>query len=230
MPESTATGKPESETQTGATPQDETSTQATSETLETTTETSSSDSAKELESLKAALKKANSEAAANRKAAKELSDLKAQAEEAGQTAQQKLEKQLKDLQTAHDTATKTLQERTVNYEVKLQASQQGLDPTLAAKLITPGEVTFDEDGSPNNIADLLKSLIKTYPNLVGKQQAQTSGGATNPSKSASTGAAQINEQFVRDVLSGKLPNDTYSKLAPEQRVQFLNVQQSMGRR
>lgn len=190
-------------------------------------ETISLEDAKKLRSeasnLRSRLKAAEAKAA-------ELDQLKAEAEASKLSEAEKLQKKLADLQASHDSVNKQLQERTVSYEVKLQAAQQGLEPTLAAKLVSTSEVTFDEDGSPNNIAELLKSLIKTYPNLVSKQQAPTSGGATNPARSSTSGATQINEQFVRDVLSGKLPHDTYIKLAPEQRVQFLNVQQSMSRR
>ena len=71
--------------------------------------------------------------------------------------------------------------------LQVQAVQQGIDATLATKLIDRDEIVFDENCTPTNSTELLKALIKTYPNLVTKQPAPTSGGATNPSRAA-TGA------------------------------------------
>lgn len=231
MPDNSTTGTPQDEMSNGGTPQDAMSTTQTDERSESTTQTPSADDlAKEIEQLRTALKKANNDAKAHRLKADELDKLKAETEASKLSETEKLQKQVQALQTEKQQAIQSAQEVRTNAAIQVEAMQQGLDPKLASKLIERSELELDEQGNPTNVSELLKSLIKQYPNLAGKQQAPTSGGATNPARSSTSGATQINEQFVRDVLSGKLPHDTYSKLAPEQRIQFLNVQQSMSRR
>jgi myosin heavy subunit len=165
---------------------DETSGNAKQPTLE--------EALKELEATRSALKKANQEAASHRHKAKELDDLKAQIENEKLTEQQKLEKRLADIQAEHSNVTRQSQERIINYEVRLQAAQMGIiDTDAAARLLDLSEMTFDDAGLPNNVDKLLKDLVKNKPYLVGKTNGTglSSGGATNPARSATNGPKKI---------------------------------------
>jgi hypothetical protein len=227
MPEEITTSV-ESETPT-ADPQTETVTTPADagETPEETTEpqlqsSSTDDVAKELERLKAELaseqsarKKANAEAAKHRHAAKELEDLKSQIESEKLSTQEKLEKRLADLQRTHDDAIRQNQERTINYEVRLQAAQLGIaDPNDAVKLLDWSEIEYDDNGAPTNVDDLLKTLVKAKPYLVVRKPV-TSGGATNPPRSATTAPKEINAEYIRNLK----PAD-YAALSPAQRAEI----------
>lgn len=204
-------------------PQPATGASGTGETpATTTTQPSLEDALRELESAKAALKKANSEAASHRHKANELDKLKAEAEAANLSETEKLQKKLAELQKAHDTVTRQSQERIISYEVRLQAAQMGIvDPDAAAKLLDWSGIEYDDSGTPTNVSDLLKALIKAKPYLAGKAASTTSGGATNPSRSQATESGEITEQYVRDVTSGKI---RWQDLTPERRTAILNWQ------
>lgn len=169
-------------------------TPATDETSGNAKQTTLEEALKELENARSALKKANQEAASHRHKAKELDDLKAQIENEKLSTQEKLEKRLADMQAEHATATRQSQERIINYEVRLQAAQMGIiDTDAAAKLIDWSELTFDDAGLPNNVDKLLKDLVKNKPYLASKVNGTglSSGGATNPARSATNGPKQI---------------------------------------
>lgn len=204
-------------------PQPATGTPGTGETPATTTaQPSLEDALKELESAKAALKKANAEAASHRHKANELDKLKAETEAAKLSETEKLQKQLAELQKAHDTISRQSQERIISYEVRLQAAQMGIvDPDAAAKLLDWSEIEYDDNGTPKNVNDLLKALIKAKPYLAGKAASATSGGATNPSRSQAAESGEITAQYVQDVTSGKI---RWQDLTPERRTAILNWQ------
>ena len=156
------------------------------------------DALKEIESLKTALKKTNSESAGHRLKAKELDELKAQIEAEKLSETEKLQKKISDLQSQHDTLTRQQQERIVSYEVRLQAASMGVvDPDAAARLLDWSEIDYDDNGSPTNVEDLLKKLLKSKPYLAGKQSASsTSGGATNPPRSQSTAPQALSHEVI----------------------------------
>jgi hypothetical protein len=155
-------------------------------------------------------KKLRSEAANLRKRLKGFEEAETKAKEAQLSEQQKLEKKLADLQAQHDAVARQSQERIVNYEVRLQAAQMGIvDPDAAARLLDWSGIEYDDDGSPQNVSELLKGLLKAKPYLAGKQ-APTSGGATNPSRSQSSGAQSLSWEVI-----GQMKPEEYAARSSE---------------
>ena len=141
---------------------------------------------KQLADLKAALKKANAESASHRHKAKELDELKAQLEQEKLTETERLQKQLTDLKSQHDEYVQAQTEQTIRHNVSLEAARQGVDPKAldkVARFLDWEEIDIGEDGKPTNIRELVEQLIADIPGLKSKA-AQTSGGATNPPRSA----------------------------------------------
>lgn len=172
----------------------------------TTPQLTIDDALKEIDRLKADLKKVHSESAGHRNKAKELDDLKAKLEADKLSETEKLQKQLATLQSEHDNAIRAAQERTINYEVRLQAAQMGIvDPDAAAKLLDWSQIEYDDNGAPTNVNDLLKNLLKTKSYLAGKAQVQTSGGATNPSRSTTTAPQTLSWEVI-----GNMKPDEYN--------------------
>ena len=208
--ETLATEQPPSEmdtTPTGETPASETATPEKQASPDAT------ELAKELESLKAALKKANKESAGHRQKAKELDDLKAQIEAEKLSETEKLQKQLAKLQAERDEVTRQSQERTINYEVRLQAARLGIaDPTDAVKLLDWSEIEYDDAGTPTNVEDLLRQLVKAKPYLVANTRSAptTSGGATNPSRSQTTAPEPLSWTVI-----SKMTTQQYEARRPE---------------
>ena len=168
-----------------------------------TNDTISLDEAKKLRSEAANLR---SRLRSTEAKAKELDDLKAKLEADKLSETEKLQKQLATLQSEHDNAIRAAQERTINYEVRLQAAQMGIvDPDAAAKLLDWSQIEYDDNGSPTNVNDLLKNLLKTRPYLAGKAQVQTSGGATNPSRSTTTAPQTLSWEVI-----GNMKPDEYN--------------------
>src|SRR2546423_6845282 len=192
MGDEPTTSTSSSETRKEADPTTETVlTSESSETLETTNEQTSSDAIqKELDRLKASLKRANAEAKEHREKATELAKFKAEIdarnmsdEEKRQAERQNLEKQLADLQKERESATRQTQKLRVTNEVFKHGQRLNIiDLDAADRLLDDSQIEYDDSGNPSNIEALLKTLVKERSWLVGKQ-AQTSGGATNPSRS-----------------------------------------------
>jgi hypothetical protein len=171
----------------------------TDETSGATTTEQQQLSTEEYERVKASLKRANAEAKTYRQKADELDKLKADLEASKLSEKERLEKSNSDLQKKFDDLTRQHQERTVNYEVQLKAAQMGIvDPDAASKLLDHGAIEYDATGSPTNVDDLLKDLIKLKPYLAGKITAAppTSGGATNPSRSQSNAPSALSEDVI----------------------------------
>jgi hypothetical protein len=159
------------------------------------------------------------ENAAARVKAKELDDLKQKLETDKLTETEKLTKQIADLQKAHDDAVKQAQTLKLNAAISSQAARLGFaNPDLAAKLLDASQIA--DDGS--NVESLLKDLLKSEPYLAGTQRA-SSGGATNPSRSAANANQGITEEFVQQLVSGQLGPDAYNKLTPAQRAQVTEI-------
>lgn len=186
------TDAPVSETQTGDLQQTEmVNTTSSDATSDASGKPSLDEALRELDTLRTALKKANAEAAGHRHKAKELDDLKSQIETEKLSEKERLEKRVAELQNAQEVSNRQHQERAINYEVRLQATQIGIiDTDAAVKLLDWSELEFNEDGSPSNVEELLKKLIKNKSYLLGKP-ANGSGGATNPSRSSSTGVKEL---------------------------------------
>ena len=168
-----------------------------------TNDTISLDEAKKLRSEAANLR---SRLRSTEAKAKELDDLKAKLEADKLSETEKLQKQLATLQSEHDNAIRAAQERTINYEVRLQAAQMGIvDPDAAARLLDWSQIEYDDNGAPTNVNDLLKNLLKTKSYLAGKAQVQTSGGATNPSRSTTTAPQALSWEAI-----GNMKPDEYN--------------------
>lgn len=215
--EETTSSDTQSETQNVSDPTTATVTES-SETQETTT--SNTDLEERFKRMEAALKKANAEAKATRLERDELRTFKERTEsdkltdtEKRDAAQKKLEQQLTELQSQNSNLLTKLQERTINSEVRLQAMQMGMDAKAASKLIDYSEVLTDDEGTPTNIPELLKKLQKEYPTLLGSApRQQTSGGATNPPRSQTSGRDLTREEAQRIMTAGR---DEFHKLSPE---------------
>lgn len=170
--------------------------------------TTPDDTQKQIEELKAALKKANTEAATHRHKANELDKLKADAEAAQLSEAEKTQRKLAELQAQYDTAIREKQEIATNAEVRLQATQMGIDPRAASKLLDSAAIERDDQGNPTNVPALLKDLVKEYPFLAGKAPAPTSGGATNPPRSQSNGQQELSWDVIIDLQKNpKLYNE-----------------------
>ena len=221
MEETTSSGST-SETQGGQDPKGETPTQATTETLETTTTQSSDDISREIERLKASLKRANAEAKQYREQATELSSFKERTEteklsdnEKREAAQKKLEQQLAEHQNTNGTLLKQLQEARITNEVFKNASKLNIiDIDAASKLLDGSRIEYDDNGNPTNIDILLKELVKQRSWLVGKPPVQTSGGATNPSRSQTSGPQTITKEYIAQIQSGG--PQAWAQLSPEE--------------
>lgn len=176
------------------------------------------DALKEIESLKTALKKTNAESAGHRIKAKELDELKAQIESEKFSEQEKLQKQISDLKAQHEEAVRQHQETKVRAAVERQAHHIGIvDEDAAVRLLDWSEIEYDDKGSPTNIEDLLKKLLKAKPYLAGKAAASsTSGGATNPPRSVSTAPPALS----REVIASMKPEEYRERRAEVQ--QWMN--------
>jgi hypothetical protein len=228
MEETTTT--PISETQNDVeTPQGETpTTTQTGETPESTTSTTDSvapDDAtrKENERLHAALKRANAEAKENRLARDELKRLKEEAENAKLSETERLQKELTDLKAKHEEYTQAQTERAIKQDVALEAAKLGVDPNVldkVARFLDWEEIEVDEAGKPTNVRALVEQLVKDIPGLKSKgASVSTSGGATNPPRSATT-TQHTAEEYINRLGQGKLKDDEYNALSPSMKRQI----------
>lgn len=166
-------------------------------------------SAEEYERMITELRK---EAAGHRLKLKKFEDEEAKRLEAQMTEQQKLEKRVADLQKAHDDALRTHQEYRINAEVRLQATQLGFaNVEDATRLLDWTQIAYGDDGTPENVQALLKDLLKTKPYLAGsKATPVTSGGATNPPRSQSSGPPALSWEVI-----GRMTAQEYAARQPE---------------
>ena len=214
MDNDTSTSTSTSETRKEADPQTETVTTQNDATSGSTTEPSIDELKAQVQRMEAALSKSNREGKDHRLTAidlatklKDLEAFKAQVDAEKLTTEQKqeltrqnLEKQLADLQKEKEIATRQTQELRVTNEVFKHGQRLNIiDLDAAVKLLDSSQIEYDESGQPINIEALLKTLVKDRTWLVSKQQ-QTSGGATNPSRSATNGSGEITPEYAKKVL------------------------------
>lgn len=147
--------------------------------------------------------------------AAKLSDQEKQA-----LAQKKIEQQLAEYQAQNSDLLRQLQEARISNEVLKQSSKLNIiDLDAAGKLIDSSRIDYDESGNPTNIDSLLKELVKARPWLAGKAQQQTSGGATNPPRSQTSGPQQITKEYVEQIQRGgpsawsALPEDEQKRIS-----------------
>lgn len=161
-----------------------------------------SKSAEDYERMIADLRKEN---AGHRTKLKKFEDDEAKRTEAQLSEQEKKDKRYADLQKAHDDALRSHQEYRINSEVRIQAAQMGFaDIADATRLLDWSEITYDEDGTPNNVKDLLTKLLKAKPYLAGKPAlpAPTAGGATSPARSTTSGPQTLTKEYVASIQRG----------------------------
>ena len=87
----------------------------------------------------------------------------------------------------------------------------------AIRLVDTSALEHDDNGKPTNADDLMKQLVKTRPWLTGgtpQQRPQTGGGATQPPRSATSGAQTITKEYVAQVQSGG--QQAWNALSPEE--------------
>lgn len=149
-----------------------------------------------LEDALAALRKAREEAAGYRVKAKELDALKQEIADAKLTAEQRLQKQLAEAQAERDRTNTQAQERVVRAEIRSTARELGLKPELALRLLDYAALTYDDDGDPTNVSDLLTQAAQDYgiPLASGPTAAPvaaTSAPAPAPTPAAATPAAPV---------------------------------------
>jgi|GEM_PF-814003 len=136
-----------------------------------------------------------------------------------EAASRKLEQQLAEHQSQNSALLRELQEARINNEVFKQASKLNIiDVDAASKLIDGSRIEYDDAGNPTNIDALLKDLVKQRSWLVGKPQVQTSGGATNPSRSQTSGPQQITKEYVAQIMKGG--PQAWAALSPEEQLRI----------
>ena len=173
-----------------------------------------------------ALRKARDDAKKIRLDAKRLAELEAaeqQRAEAALSEKERYEKKIADLQAQVAEQTRSSQERVIRSDIRSAADKLGVKPELAYRLLDYAAITFNDDGDPTNISDLLKAAMEEYgltpqssaPAATGgngQQQQQPSNpvpqtGATNPPRgSQRVGANGVFAQgeIVRNVLDSRL--------------------------
>lgn len=173
-----------------------------------------SKSADDYERMIAELRK---EAAGYRTKNKKYEEEEAKRAEAQLSEQQKLEKRNADLQKSLDDTLKSHQEYKINAEVRLQAAQLGFaDLSDAMRLLDLTAIEYDQDGAPSNVKNLLSQLLKAKPYLAGKPATQpSSGGATNPPRSITSGQAEVTDAFI-----ASLTPSAYAELSPDMKLRI----------
>lgn len=104
---------------------------------------------------------------------------------------EKANKRAADAEAQLNDRTRAYQERLVKAEIKAGAAGVGIiDPDAAVKLLDWSQFEYDDEGVPTNISKLLDQLVKDKPYLAGARAsgAVSSGGVTNPSRSATSAA------------------------------------------
>lgn len=187
----------------------------------TSTEPQAGESQSETFSLEEA-KKLRSEAANLRKRLKAFEEAEQQAKDAQKTEQQRIQDELAELRSHLDNRAAELLEARVHAEIGKLASKFNflLSPDLVAQLLNWSQIEVDEDtGKPTNVEKLLADLAKSAPDIVRKQAAPTSGGATNPPRSQTADSVEITQAYVNRLMSNKAEWDG---LPQDQRTRVLN--------
>lgn len=175
----------------------------TDETSGTKLPQSIDDALKQIESLQAALKAANKESASHRHKLKGFEDAEAQRQQAQMSEQEKLQKQLADLQAQHDEAVRMLEEDRNYATLERTGRTLGItDPTALDDAVNLALIKLateeDESAKPE---DVMKDVIKARPWLTSRQAQAAAGGATNPSRSASSNVGEITMANLSEAMN-----------------------------
>lgn len=131
--------------------------------------------------LRDALDKARKDAAKSRVDAKRLAELEAaeqQRADAALSEKERYEKTIADLQAQVAEQTRSSQERVIRSDIRSAADKLGVKPELAYRLLDYAAITFNDDGDPTNISDLLKAAMEEY-GLTPASAAPAANGAVN---------------------------------------------------
>ena len=170
------------------------------------------------------------EAAQRRIDAKRLAELEKifqDAEDAKLTEQQKLDKERAKQQERIADLEREKQEYAIRADVKLAAAELGISQKLARLILSYEQITFDENGDPTNVADLLRAAAEEHGITAaanstgaatpgangnarnGSQPHVSSGGAVNPGRSntSNNGLFDGDPQQVMGRISRLSPNE-----------------------
>ncbi len=150
------------------------------------------------------VKRLREEAAGHRTKVKELEDKVRGFETEKLTESEKLKLAATEAEARAAKADARLKANSTRFEVMLQAGQMGcIDPEAAFRLIDQASITFDGDGNPTNVGDVLKGLEQSKPYLFAKPQAGSGNGSTTNSQSSSHGGsltmADIEKMSVEEI-------------------------------
>lgn len=150
--------------------------------------------------------------------ASQLSDKEKQ-----ELASKKLQEQLATLQKERDDATTRYQEFRTTMELERAARRIGATNENhiadAIRLIDRAELDFNENGTPTNAEKLLKKFAESHDWLTQGKSVATSGGATNPSRSQSSGNPSAQELANR-LKQNRLSREEYTALPIETRMEM----------
>lgn len=163
-------------------------------------------------------------AEARREAAKYRTELKAR-DDASLTDQQKRERDYADLQTRTLEQELRLQRLSLENAAFRTAGTLGIGDISAALALVQSEhsheIEYEADGTPKNLPDLLKAVLKDHPILAAAAQAgatvtrsPAAGGATNPGRQAGNGGLtleQIKAMTMRERMARMSEIDAWEK-------------------
>jgi hypothetical protein len=178
----------------------------------TSTEAMSPEEAKKLRSESANLRKRLKDAEASKSELAELKKFKEQKDaetlsenEKKDLEKKKLEQQVAEKEAALEKALQQVRDSNISRAVLEQAAKMNIVDPGAAILFIKADVELDDSDNPTNIPDLLKALVKEKPYLVQQtRQISTAGGATNASRSQTSGG-QLSHELI-----GKMSKEEYA--------------------
>lgn len=140
--------------------------------------------------------------------ARELSDVRREAaaarvklkefETAQLTAEQQRDARLAELETETAQLRETAKRRTIEAAITAAATQKGVKPGLAVKLVDLSKIAFDEDGNVTNADDLVTLLAQENPELINPGGI----GLGNPGRGGGAIDAATHEAQLRQILGG----------------------------
>lgn len=165
---------------------------------------------KELELTRANLHRANEEAKKHRLERDELKKFKDDVDAKSLSEVEKYQKQLSAVQAQYNEALQSIQESRIREQVYVHSQKLNIvDAEAASKLLDWSKIEY-EDGIPTNVEKLLKELVAEKKYLIGEKQAVSSGGATNPTRSATQNSGELTWDAI-----GKMTQEEYTRRRPE---------------
>lgn len=130
-------------------------------------------------------------------------------EEASKTETQKLIDRVAELERAGSEAERRAQEATLRGAVVAAAAGKLKDVDMVHRIIDMSQVTFDDDGQPTNLDELVAKLVADRPHLAVDPAGQVPGtGAPRPVEQGPRGTDAV----ARDQLKSMRPEDIVKAL------------------